>query len=85
VAGGVEGENVSGGGVEVTQYTTATTFAAIPIGGRFVEVFTSCNEVATRIKPTTHRGKPANARRAGGGLVFMVEWEPVLIRRDDAS
>jgi hypothetical protein len=57
-----------------------TTFSAIPIGGRFVEVLSTCNEVATRIEPTTHRGKPVNARRSGGGLVFMVEWEPVLVR-----
>jgi hypothetical protein len=64
-----------------SNFNAPTTFASIPIGGRFVEVLSLCNEVATRIEPTTHRGKPVNARRSGGGLVFMAEWEPVLIHQ----
>lgn len=58
---------------------TVPTFAAIPIGGEFVEVMTTCNEIATRIELITHQGKPVNARRSGGKLIFMVDWEPVFI------
>jgi hypothetical protein len=60
-------------------FTQPTTFATIPTAGQFVEVLTTSNEVATRIEPTTHRGKPVNARRVGGKLIFMAEWEPVFI------
>jgi hypothetical protein len=60
-------------------FTQPATFAPIPVGGRFVEVMTTCDEVAVRIEPTTHRGKPVNARRVGGKLIFMAEWEPVFI------
>jgi hypothetical protein len=63
-------------------FNTPTTFAAIPIGGRFVEVMTTCDEVATRIEPTTHRGKTVNARRVGGKLIWMEDWEPVFMRRE---
>jgi hypothetical protein len=77
---------VKSGGVKMTIFDTfnaSTTFATIPIGGEFVEALTTCNEVATRIEPTTHQGKPVNARRLGGKLVFMVEWEPVFARGND--
>jgi hypothetical protein len=63
-----------------SDFNTPTTFARIPIGGEFVEALTTCNEVATRIAPTTHnRERMKNARRAGGKLIFMAEWEPVFI------
>jgi hypothetical protein len=58
-----------------------TTFAAIPIGGEFIEVFTTCNEVAIRIFPATYQGKPVNAKRAGGKLIWMEEWEPVFYEK----
>lgn len=61
-------------------FTQPATFATIPIGGQFVEVFTTSNEVAVRIAPTTHRGKTVNARRDGGKLIWMEDWEPVFIK-----
>jgi hypothetical protein len=60
-------------------FTQPATFADVPVGGRFVEVMTTCDEVAVRIEPTTHRGKTVNARRAGGKLIKMEDWEPVLV------
>jgi hypothetical protein len=63
----------------VRAFNTPTTFATVPIGGEFVEALTTCNEVATRIEPATYQGKPVNARRAGGKLIFMAEWEPVFV------
>jgi hypothetical protein len=39
--------------------------------------------VVTRITPTTHQGKTVNARRVGGKLILMVDWEPVFVRQDD--
>lgn len=75
------GEDVSGGSVGMN-FNTPSTFAAIPIGGKFVEVLTTCNEVATRIEPATHQEKTVNARRAGDKLIFMADWEPVFIRSD---
>lgn len=63
----------------MNEFTISTTFATIPIGAQFVEVMTTCNEVATRIEPTTHQDKPVNARRVGGKLIFMAEWEPVFL------
>jgi hypothetical protein len=62
-----------------SDFNTPTTFARIPIGGEFIEALTTCNEVATHIEPTTLQGKPVNARRVGGKLVFMWDWEPVFI------
>lgn len=43
----------------------------------------SDNEIAIRIEPTTHQGKPMNAQRAGGKLVFMAEWEPVFAQGEE--
>ncbi len=63
-------------------FTEITTFATIPIGGEFIEGLTSVNEIATRIEPATHKGRPVNARRAGGKLVLMVDWEPVFIDKE---
>lgn len=63
-------------------FTHPTPFPTVPIDDQFIEVFTTCNEVATRIEPTTHRGKLANARRAGGKLVWMADWEPVFVDED---
>jgi hypothetical protein len=40
-------------------------------------------EVAVRIEPTTYRGKPVNARRSGGKLIKMEDWEPVFIEGQD--
>lgn len=60
-------------------FTYPTTFGKIPIGGEFVEVLTTCNQVATRIKPTMHQGKPVNARRADGKFILMADWEPVFV------
>lgn len=67
----------------MNEFTIPTTFATVPIGAQFIEVLTTCNEVATRIEPTTRRGKPMNARRVGGKLINMVDWEPVFIRSKD--
>lgn len=61
--------------------SNTTTFAAVPLDGQFVEVLSPCNEVATRIDPTTHQGKPVNARRDGGKLIFMADWEPAFIHK----
>lgn len=58
-------------------------FPTIPIGGQFVEVFTTCDEIATRIEPTIHQDKLVNARRAGGKLILMADWEPVFVESDD--
>jgi hypothetical protein len=69
----------------MSDFTHPATFATIPIGGQFVEVFTSCDEIATRIEPITHQGKPVNARRSGGKLIFMAEWEPVLISENEVN
>jgi hypothetical protein len=81
----LEGEDDAGGGV-VSDFDTPTTFATIPIGGEFIEALTTCNEVATRIAPTTHnRAKMKNAKRAGGKLIFMAEWEPVFIKEREAG
>jgi len=57
------------------------TFAAIGMGGRFVEVFTISNEATVKIQPTTTpKGKPANARRVvTKKLIFMADWEPVFL------
>jgi len=63
----------------VKEFNTPTTFAAVPIGGEFIEGMTSNNEVATRIEATTYQGRPVNARRSGGKLVLMVDWEPVFV------
>jgi hypothetical protein len=63
-----------------SEFTTPTTFARIPIGGEFIEAFTTCNEVATRIELTTYEGRPVNARRSRGKLILMVEWEPVFVK-----
>lgn len=63
----------------MNEFAIPTTFATIPIGAQFVEVMTTCNEVATRIEPTAHQDKPVNARRVGGKLIFMAEWEPVFV------
>jgi hypothetical protein len=60
-------------------FTQPATFAAVPIGGQFIEVMTTCDEVATRIEPTTYRGKPVNARRSGGKLIFIEDWEPAFV------
>jgi hypothetical protein len=66
----------------MVKFNTPTTFALIPVGGEFIEGLTTCNEVATRIdEPTTHQGKPVNARRSGGKLVWVAEWEPVFIHQ----
>lgn len=62
-------------------FNAPTTFATIPIGGKFIEAFTTCNEIVIRIEPTIHRCKPMNARRAGGKLIRMVGWEPVFADR----
>jgi hypothetical protein len=66
-------------------FNTVTTFAAVPIGGKFIEAMTTCNEVAIRIEPTTHQDKSVNARRVGGKLIFMVDWEPVFVQGDDKT
>ncbi len=68
-------------------FNISTTFAAVPIGGEFIEALTTCNEVAARIAPTTHQGKTVNARRVGGKLIFMADWEPIFVSRsnDDAT
>lgn len=58
-------------------------FGNLAIGQKFIEVLTSCNEVAQRIPLTTHRGKSVNAHRVGGKLIFMADWEPVFIRDSD--
>jgi len=63
----------------VTVFNAPSTFAALPIGGKFIEALTPCNEIATRIEPTTHQGKPINAQRVGGKLIFMADWEPVFV------
>jgi hypothetical protein len=60
-------------------FTIPTVFAAIPIGSKFIEVLTICNEIAVRIVPAIHQGKSVNARRDGGKLIFMADWEPVFI------
>jgi hypothetical protein len=62
-----------------------TTFVTIPVGKRFVEVFTTCNEIAARIEPMAHQGKPVNARRVGGKLIFMADWEPVFVATCEAG
>lgn len=65
--------------ITVNDLNKPTTFAAIPIGGQFAEALTTCNEVSTRIVPTTHQGKLVNVRRDGGKLILMFNWEPVFI------
>lgn len=67
------------------EFNHPTTFATIPIGAQFVEVMTTCNEVAIRILPATHQGKLANARRAGGKLIKMENWEPVFVRANEIT
>jgi hypothetical protein len=64
----------------IVTFNTVTTFAAVPIGGKFIEAMTTCNEVAIRIEPTTHQDKSVNARRVGGKLIFMADWEPVFVQ-----
>jgi hypothetical protein len=60
-------------------FNIPTTFNTVPIGGEFVECLTTCNEIATRIKPITRRDKIVNARRVSGKLIFMADWEPVFV------
>jgi hypothetical protein len=67
--------------MNLTGVSYVTTFADVPIGGEFVEVLTTCDEVATRIEPALHQGKPVNARRVSGKLIFMADWEPVFIQQ----
>lgn len=67
----------------MNEFTIPTTFATVPIGAQFIEVMTTCNEVAIRIKQTTRQGKPVNTRRVGGKLIFMAEWEPVFVRETE--
>lgn len=65
----------------MNDFNIPTTFAAVPIGGCFVEVLMNIsNEVAIRIEPTTYKGLPVNARRAGGKKIWMADWEPVFVR-----
>lgn len=66
----------------MTNFTHPTAFACIPIGGRFVEVMTTCNEVATRVRVNLRNGK-GNARRSGGKYIWMADWEPVFVRGDE--
>lgn len=61
-------------------FNIPTTFAAIPIGGEFIEAMTTCNEVAIRTESRVHQGKLVNAWRSGGKLIFMAEWEPVFVK-----
>jgi hypothetical protein len=70
---------------DTVNFNIPSTFIDVPIGGRFVEVMTTCNEVVTRIRPTAHRGKPVNARRVGGKLIFMADWEPVFVATCEAG
>jgi hypothetical protein len=65
--------------VEATNFTIPVPFPTIPVGGRFVSVFTICNDVATRIKPNFHNGKLVNAERPNGKLIFVADWEPVFV------
>lgn len=69
--------------VGIVNFNIPATFDTIPIGGKFIEVFTTCNEVATRIAPVMQDGKLVNARRDGGKLIFMEEWEPVFVKGGD--
>jgi hypothetical protein len=63
---------------EADNFTQPATFAPIPVGGRFVEVMTTCDEVATRIAVDLRKGK-GNALRSGGKYIWMWDWEPVFI------
>jgi hypothetical protein len=65
--------------VDIVSFNIPSTFANIPIGGQFIEVLTTCNEVATRIEPVTHQNKLMNAQRIGGKFIFMADWEPVFV------
>lgn len=71
--------NVTTGVILNSDFSYTTTFDAITIGEKFIEVLTTCNEVAIRITPTMHQKKPMNAQRIGGKLIFMADWEPVFI------
>jgi len=67
----------------MTDFNIPVKFDTIPIGGKFVEVLTTCDEVATRIAPVMQGGKLVNARRVSGKLIFMAEWEPVFVKGGD--
>jgi len=66
--------------VDIVNFNTPITFVFIPIGGEFIEALTTCNEIAVRIEPRIYYGKLVNARRIGGKLIFMADWEPVFIQ-----
>ena len=64
----------------MSKFLRPSVFNKIPIGGQFIEVMATCNEIATRIEPDTINGKLVNARRSGGKRIFMADWEPVFIK-----
>ena len=60
---------------------TTVIFDSIETGQEFIEVMSSCNEVAQRIEMRIEmrNGKLVNARRSSGKFIFMADWEPVFI------
>lgn len=64
---------------EVINFALPVLFHTIPVGGRFISVFTTCNDIVIRVTPTKYKNKMVNARRPNGKLIFVAEWEPVFI------
>lgn len=62
---------------------TTVTFTSIEMGQEFIEVMTTCNEVARRIELRIEfgmKGKLVNAQRISSGkMIFIADWEPVFI------
>jgi hypothetical protein len=67
-----------------SNFTVPASFADIPIGGQFIEVMTTCNEISTRVEVNLRNGK-GNARRSGGKYIWMADWEPVFIVRQNET
>lgn len=61
------------------EFDRPVTFDKVPVGGEFIEGFTTCNEVTTRVIVNLRNGK-GNARRSGGKYVWMADREPVFVR-----
>jgi len=66
-----------------SNFTIPARFSDIPIGEKFVQVLTICNEVAIRTEHATHQGREMNARRVTGKMIFVEPWEPVFVDKKE--